>query len=142
MSKIIEQNPYFSEGHRYMGLTYLYEGNYMQSIEHFNNAIDISEGRGTTLYYLLCAQAALGNLDEVKLTLEENINNTPKWVCPTRKAMVYAYMNNLDRAFNWLEIAFEERDYWLASLKISPDWDKFRGDPRFDVLLDKMNLSH
>jgi hypothetical protein len=82
----------------------------------------------------------LGDLDKANLILKEKINNTPKWVCPTRKAMVYAYMNNLDSAYAWMEIAFEERDYWLASLKISPDWDNLRDDPRFDSLLYRMNL--
>jgi len=141
LRKILKQNPNFSEGHRYMGLTYLYEGDYKKSIDYFNEAIKISEGRGSSLYYHLCAQAALGDLDEVELSLKDNLNKTPKWVCPTRKAMVYAYMNNLDNAFHWLEIAYEERDYWLISLKISPDWDEFREDPRFDSLLSRMNLS-
>jgi hypothetical protein len=72
--------------------------------------------------------------------LEENIKNTPKWVYPTRKAMVYAYLNDMDNAFHWLEVAYEERDYWLISLKLSPDWDKFRGDPRFNDMLNLMNI--
>jgi tetratricopeptide (TPR) repeat protein len=142
LSRILEQNPNFSEGNRYMGLSYLYEGNYQESIDYFNKAMKISEGRGSSLYYNLCAQVAQGDMDEVILILEESINNTPKWFYPTRKAMVYAFMNNLDNAFAWMDIAYEERDYWLTSLKISPDWDKFRGDPRFDSLLIRMNLSH
>jgi TolB-like protein len=142
LRKILEQNPNFSEGYRYIGLTYLYDGNYEESIASFNKAIYISGGRGSSLYYRLCAQASLGNLNEVILTLEKNINNTPKWFYPTRKAMVYAYMNNLDSAFAWMDIAYEERDYWLTSLRISPDWDIFRGDSRFDTLLVRMNLSY
>jgi TolB-like protein/class 3 adenylate cyclase len=141
LSKILEQNPYFSEGFRYMGLTYLYEGYHKESINYFDEAIRISEGRGSSLYYRLCAQAAQGDLDEVISTLGKNINNTPKWGYPTRKAMVYAYMNNLDSAFAWMDIAYEERDHWLASLKVSPDWDKFREDPRFEGLLIRMNLT-
>jgi TolB-like protein/class 3 adenylate cyclase len=140
LNKIIEQNPKFSEGYRYMGLTYFYEGNYQRSIEYFTKAMKISEDRGSSLYYNLCAQAAQGDLDKVILILEENINNTPRWFNPTRKAMVYAFLGDLDNAFYWLDIAYEERDYWLTSLKISPDWDKFRVDPRFDSLLNQMNL--
>ena len=140
LSKIIEQNPYFSEGYRYMGLTYLYEGNYLESLDYFNKASKISQGKGSSLYYLLCSQAASGNSDEAFFTLEENIKNTPKWVYPTRKAMVYAYFNDMDNAFHWLEVAYEERDYWLISLKLSPDWDKFRGDPRLNDMLNLMNI--
>jgi TolB-like protein/class 3 adenylate cyclase len=142
LKKILKENPYFSEGYRYMGLTYLYQGNFKESIGYFNKAIKISEGRGSSLYYRLCAQAALGDLDEVILVLEDNLKNTPRWFYPTRKAIVYAYMNNVDSAFALMDIAFEERDYWLASLKVSPDWDKFRDDPRFDTLLSLMNLSN
>jgi TolB-like protein len=67
LSKIIEQNPFFSEGYRYMGLTYLYEGNYLESLDYFNKASKISKGKGSSLYYLLCSQAASGNSDWKKI---------------------------------------------------------------------------
>ena len=103
------------------------------------------------MYYRLCAQTAQGDMDQVISTLKEDINNTPKWVSPTRKAMVYAFMNDLDNAFHWLEIAFEERvvieQYLLTNIAVKTDF--YNRHPALFIYLGKdeklirdLNLFH
>ena len=45
-----------------------------------------------------------------------------------------------DKAFEWLEKAYEEQDFWMAIIKVDPVLDRLRSDPRFKVLLKRMNL--
>jgi hypothetical protein len=45
-----------------------------------------------------------------------------------------------DRAFEWLEKAYEERSDLLVYLKVEPRLDSLRGDPRFADLLRRMRL--
>jgi hypothetical protein len=55
--------------------------------------------------------------------------------------VIYAHRNNLDRAFDWLDRAYQERDGALALyVKGDPMLDNLRHDPRYKALLRKMKL--
>jgi hypothetical protein len=53
---------------------------------------------------------------------------------------VYAGCKDLDRAFQWLERGYKQRDEGLNSMKVDPMLANVRQDPRFKALLRKMNL--
>jgi TolB-like protein/DNA-binding winged helix-turn-helix (wHTH) protein/Tfp pilus assembly protein PilF len=55
-------------------------------------------------------------------------------------AEVYAYRHEPDKAFEWLDRAYEQRDAGLRSLKIDPHLRGLRHDPRYIELLRKMKL--
>jgi hypothetical protein len=55
-------------------------------------------------------------------------------------ARIYLGSGDKDKIFEWLEKAYEERDFWLIFLKADPMFDSLRSDLRFKALLDKMNL--
>jgi TolB-like protein/tetratricopeptide (TPR) repeat protein len=55
-------------------------------------------------------------------------------------AEVHAWRGALDLAFTWLERAHAQRDGGMALMKSDPMLEKLHGDPRFAVLLRKMNL--
>ena len=55
-------------------------------------------------------------------------------------AEVYAYRREPDKAFEWLDRAYEQRDAGLRSLKIDPHLKSLRHDPRYIELLRKMKL--
>ena len=59
---------------------------------------------------------------------------------PARIARVHASLNDRDRAFAWLERAFEERSRELIYLRVEPVWNKFRDDPRFDELVRRVGI--
>jgi len=52
-------------------------------------------------------------------------------------AEVYAALDDKDRAFEWLDRAFDDRTYWISSLKVDPSMDGLRSDPRFQTLLGR-----
>jgi hypothetical protein len=54
-------------------------------------------------------------------------------------AHVYAYAGDTDHALEWLERAYEEHDANLPYVGL-PLWDFVRPDPRFQILLRRMNL--
>jgi TolB-like protein/Tfp pilus assembly protein PilF len=59
---------------------------------------------------------------------------------PYEIALVYAQLGNTDQAVAWLEKAYQQRAWQMQQLKILPEWDPIRSDPRFQALLRKMNF--
>jgi tetratricopeptide (TPR) repeat protein len=55
-------------------------------------------------------------------------------------AQVYAFRNQTDKAFEWLDRAYAQRDPSLMSTKIDPLLKNLHSDPRFAALLKKLNL--
>ena len=55
-------------------------------------------------------------------------------------ACVHAWRGEHDRAFEWLDRAYAQRDAGLAWLKTDPLLRGLRGNPRFATLLGKLNL--
>jgi hypothetical protein len=55
-------------------------------------------------------------------------------------ANVYVALGQTENAFEWLERAYEQREYILTTLNVSPAFDPIRGDPRFEDLLRRVGL--
>jgi len=55
-------------------------------------------------------------------------------------AALYADSGDKDHAFQWLNIAYRERDYWLLGLKTDFLLDPLHSDPRFAELVRKVGL--
>ena len=55
-------------------------------------------------------------------------------------ANVYVGLGDKERAFFWLEKAYEERSYYIAYMNVFPILDPLRSDPRFDNLLQRVGL--
>ena len=44
------------------------------------------------------------------------------------------------QALRWLETAYERRDECILYLKVDPEWDRLRSDPRFSTIVLKVGL--
>jgi serine/threonine-protein kinase len=62
------------------------------------------------------------------------------YVSPERIAELYAYAGDKERALEWLEKAYQDRNIAMVNLRIDPGWDSLRDDPRFQDLLRRMNF--
>ena len=60
---------------------------------------------------------------------------------PNFIALIYDALGEKDRALDWLERGYSERDEDLALLKVDSRLDSLRGDPRFENLLEEVGLS-
>ena len=62
-------------------------------------------------------------------------------VSPYSVANIHVALGDRDQAFAWLELALEDRDRMMTTLRMHPRLDPIRDDPRFGTLLVRMNLA-
>jgi adenylate cyclase len=63
-----------------------------------------------------------------------------RYVSPMAFVYVYTGLGDKDRAFAWLEKAYQERSNHIAFFKVSPTVDLLRSDARFADLLRRIGL--
>jgi TolB-like protein/DNA-binding winged helix-turn-helix (wHTH) protein len=83
------------------------------------------------------AEYSLGHLAASQSILEQLIAERSP---PHLIAGVYAWRGEKDRAFQWLERAYTERDVGFTWLKIDFSFRGLRDDPRYKALVKKMSL--
>ena len=66
---------------------------------------------------------------------------TRRPVAPYYFAVVHAGLGENDEALDWLDKVYEERHAGVLSLKMDPEFDGLRREPRFKALLEKVGLS-
>jgi TolB-like protein/Tfp pilus assembly protein PilF len=83
----------------------------------------------------------LGRKSEARQIVQE-FEHLPEGQKPGNLGMarVYAALGQKDRAFAFLEKAYEEHATWLFWINAEPDWDGVRSDPRFQALIKKIGL--
>jgi hypothetical protein len=70
----------------------------------------------------------------------DRLEQTTAMDYPLAMASIYAVSGDLDSAFEWLETAYQQRDYGLAFILNNFWLEPFHSDPRFPVFLEKMGL--
>jgi len=55
-------------------------------------------------------------------------------------ALIYIALGEKDKAFEWLEKSYAQREGMMLHLKVDPRLDNLRSDPRFQDLLERINF--
>jgi tetratricopeptide (TPR) repeat protein len=84
------------------------------------------------------AYHALGRKKESDNALSELIAKYPRNAYHIAEA--YAFRNQPDQAFEWLDRAYIQRDDGLITTKVEPLLKSLHHDPRYAALLKKLNL--
>ena len=130
-----------AQAHWGLGFAYLYKSLYEPAIAAARKAVELSRGAPIAVAPLGEAYAAAGYRDEAQKILGQLQElSKQRYVTPYMIGRIYAALGKKDEALHWLETAYEEREPWMASLKVEPRFDDLRSDPRFQDLLRRMNF--
>lgn len=138
--KTLEMDPNFFPARIKLAYAYAQKGMYEEAISEFQKAGDNSGG-SPFLADLGYAYAIAGKSAEAEKVLDELEGEAAKrYISPFDIAIFYTGLGEKDRAFGWLEKAYEDRNGTLAWLKVDPKLDSLRSDPRFTNLLLRVGL--
>jgi hypothetical protein len=83
---------------------------------------------------------ALGNMEESDKALDEYKSRFSSHTA-AQIAEIYAYRQETDSAFAWLDRAYAKHDPGIADVQNDPWLQGLRSDPRYLRLLQKMRLA-
>jgi len=131
-------------GHYYLAVGYEGLGQPEQAVPEYQRAVDLSQRDSDTMAGLAHAYATLGRRpDAMKILGELQRQSKVAYVSPYMIGVIYAGLRQNDKAFEFLEKAYQERSsdisYFIrADLRI----DTLRSDQRFQDLLRRVALPH
>ncbi|MDQ2969815.1 MAG: protein kinase [Acidobacteriota bacterium] len=133
-------DPNLPVAHWGLGLTYEQKGMGEQAINAFRKAASLSKSLNFKSS-LAHACALFGKQAEAREVLEMVAARSRQSYVPAYFfVVIYAGLGEKDRAFEWLERAFQERSTVLAYLRLDPRLAPLRSDPRFGSLLARLGI--
>ena len=129
--------------HYFLAVGYEGSGHPAQAIPEYQQAIALSQGDSDTEAGLAYVYATTGRRADAQRILSEfQRKSKDSYVSPYMIAVIYAGLSQNDRAFEFLEEAYEERSSDIPYfMKADLRMDSLRPDPRFQNLLRRVGLS-
>ena len=141
--KVADDNPTFAEAHNGLALAYWGKRMYAEVIEEFKTYAQFSGDKSNLEFASALDRGfrASGWKGAVSKAIEVlKARRKSGYASPYRIAQLYADLGDKERAFEWLNSAYQERDDGLISLKTDFTLDSLRPDPRFAELVRKVGL--
>jgi DNA-binding winged helix-turn-helix (wHTH) protein/TolB-like protein/Tfp pilus assembly protein PilF len=138
---VFELNPRQSWSHMGMGRIYLRMKQYSQAIAEMEKGVELLDRNARTVAVLGHAYAKAGRRDDANRILQElQTRSKREYVSPYYFSLLYAGLNDREKAFEYLEQAFAERQSQLIYLRVEPLFSELHSDPRFDSLVKKVGI--
>jgi eukaryotic-like serine/threonine-protein kinase len=136
--KTLEMDPNFNQARIYLGWAYEQKNQLDEAIAVFEIVCLQSDSPLASLGH---AYAISGRREEALKVLDNlREQSRRRYISPYGIAIVYAGLGEVDQAFEWLQIACEERAGLIVWLKVDPRLDCLRLDPRFEELRKLIGL--
>ncbi len=134
----LELNPNSAFAHNVAGWCEIAKGNIGEGRAEFQKATtldDLSWYRSSVGY----TDAALGDRAQAGQILRQLQDlSRQRYVSPSNVATVYLALGEKEKAFDWLDKAFEDRDPVLWWVKSDQLYDSVRDEPRFRALMQRV----
>ncbi len=120
-----------------MGLAQLHSGLTQEAIASLKRAVDLAPWNYTNAWLLAAAYYQAGDREHSQEWARKLAGSHGHSV---GAALYYAAAGEVDAMFEALEGAFQQRDYLMIRIQDLPFFDRYRAEPRYLALLQKMNL--
>src|SRR6266513_4569707 len=133
-------DPAFVLPHLVLGQAYEQKKAYDQAIAELRRATELSLSSPPALAALARTFAVSGRITEARNLLEQLQQSKRQYVAPFYVAVVYSGLGENKRALDWLEKPMPTTPTLSSFLKVDPQLDTLRSNPRFHELQRKLRL--
>jgi tetratricopeptide (TPR) repeat protein len=138
--KALEIDSNYVLAHHTLAYLYFYKEMFTEAIAEASKVLNLS-GWASAKILLAKVYASLGRREEAEIILDEIVENRDiQYTSSTTISTLYLALNRKEEALDWLEKAYLDREHILIHIGASPDYDKFRNEPRFIAILKKMGF--
>lgn len=139
--KTLELDQDFAQGRLRLGECYRQKGMLKEAIAEFQKARTLFGNSPYGLGELGNVYALAGKTDEA-IDVLTNLEELLKQGYSVNYDIAYIRfgLGDRDKAFEYLERAYEQKEYGMETLKVDPSLDNLRSDPRYKSLIKRMNL--
>jgi tetratricopeptide (TPR) repeat protein len=148
LKKLIEMDPNYVRTHFYLARVYREKGMCAEALQEVEKGIVLDGGtideafrKGRAAIVDACKNSGSQGAWQKELELISEDVRKGEQVSAEYMARLYARVGDRDKAFEWLEKVFDEGEAGGINLKVAPEWDNLRDDPRFGVLLRRAGFS-
>ncbi len=140
LNKTIDLNPNFWFPYLFISGVYTEKGMHAEAVAALKKAEELS-GNYQSEAYRGYALARWGKLEEARAVLDGLFKlSNERYVPPYYFALVYNGLGESNKALDYLEKAFAEKNLLMVFLKVDPKWNNLRSEPRFVELMRRMNF--
>jgi TolB-like protein/Tfp pilus assembly protein PilF/tRNA A-37 threonylcarbamoyl transferase component Bud32 len=134
--RVIELEPNFPEVYEYLKRSYDQKGLYKEAIAARQTRRRLLGLDAADTPALVAAAAATSPRAYWEKRLEQEIaESRTEGVQPYELAEILAQAGDSARALDWLERACDDRDFMMMNLRVAPNLDPLRAEPRYQALL-------
>ena len=139
--KTLDLNPKSAGARWIRGMAYQQKKMFEQAIKDYQSALGLSPNNPNFLAALGHVYASSGNIPAAHKILDTLfVVKKQEPVSPFFFALVYAGLNDKEKALEWLQKAFEEKSGSVRYLKMEPRLQNLRNEPGYIALMKKIGL--
>jgi eukaryotic-like serine/threonine-protein kinase len=141
--EVVTQNPTFAQAHACLAFSYWGKGTYAKAVEEFKILGELDGNPKDAEFASALEEGFHSGGWKGALTKGIEVRQAQRKIgywSAFDIAALYAGLGEKDEAFRWLNVAYDERDYQMESLKTDFRLDAVRSDPRFAELVRKVGL--
>jgi TolB-like protein/DNA-binding winged helix-turn-helix (wHTH) protein/Tfp pilus assembly protein PilF len=139
--KALQLEPDMIYAHQGLGWVYEQKKMYREAIAEQEKGVNLSNRDAFAVASLGIVLGESGRKREAKKLLEElQERSKQRYISPCLIALVQIGLGNRDQAIESLEQGYTDRDQGMMYLKVDPEMDDLRSDPRLQDLLRRVGL--
>ncbi|MBS1791364.1 MAG: protein kinase [Acidobacteria bacterium] len=142
LKEALELEPNFIAARFYLGMCYLKQKRFEMALAEFQTSKQAVPNSSEALVLLALTYSEMGKLERTRQCLSELREVTKShYASSVSFGIIHAALGEMDKAFEYMNQAFEEGAPVIRGLKTDPLFDNMRQDPRFAGLMRRAGLT-